>query len=330
MIKKAKAEYVLFEAPLPVSSTRRNIQVDIDHYLTLLNEAMGNGMAEALGNVIRNLAAHSDQIEGAVVVWVRLIEVLVQNAERSGASGKLKKSDVKAAAHYLIQDRKLDVPQVPFFLQAVILDFVVDWLIEVIVEETNQYGLWTEEPPEPTSFMSIVRMAVKRVMNWCRPILEFLARAAARIAVVFRYTEPLTPEVKLALEAVERQGFLLDKRDAMRIGVETAVFIGQHGEQVIAIFRLAFEAVRDAERFSEMSGPEKKQYAEDVILTVLDDLGFPVDNGVIGAIIRSLTGAAIESAVDIFSRREPEFFHHHPETAAGLPAGNSFGDAGRH
>src|ERR1044072_4747605 len=112
LTKKALAQYLAFEAPLPVTPERRQIEFDIDRYFTLLNEAMGNGMADKLAEVIRDLADHSDQIQRGIVVWVRLIEVLVQNAERTGASEQLKKADVSAAAHYLIQENHFELPSI--------------------------------------------------------------------------------------------------------------------------------------------------------------------------------------------------------------------------
>ena len=322
LTKKAKAEYALFEVPLPVSPERRQIQVDINRYLTLLNEAMGPGMPEAIGEVIHELAAHSDQIERGVVVWVRLIEVLVQNAQRTGATGELKKADVMAAAHYLIEENPFAIPRVPQYLQAVILEVAVDWLVEIVYTETERYHLWTNVSPEPPSLMRTIRMAIKRLKDWTRPFWDFLANILARAYLALRYSEPLTPELKDAVDAVERNGFLIDKRDFFRGGVKTVLFIGQHGEQVIALSHLVFEAVRDAERFRSLSGPEKKQYAMDVVLTVLNDLGIPVDNGIIGAVVRSFASGAIESAVDIFSRRDPQLFTPHLDVADGLPAGD--------
>lgn len=325
LMKKSIADYLIFETPLPEDPGQQRAQVEIDSFLTLLNQAMGPGMPEAVADVIRNLAEHSGEIERGIVVWVRLIEVLIQNAERTGASGELKKADVKSAAHYLIQENRVEFPGLPRYLQPVILDLAVDWIIDTLVAETNRYNLWTPEPPEQPSFASFVRMAAKRFKLWTRPFWDFAARILAKIYLAIRYSEPLSPEVKRAVDAVEKQGFLIDKRSLMRAGMETVIFVGQHGEQVIAIFRLAFEAVKEAETFSELSGPEKKQYAMDVILAVLGELGFPVDNGLIGAIIRSFADAAIESAVDIFSRRAPELFHPHGEAAAGLPSGDALG-----
>ena len=299
-----------FKAPLPVSAERKRMQVGLEQLIQDLRDAMGGDMPERLAAVIRNLAEHSGDIEKAVVVWVRLIEILVQNADRGRATGQgaLKKSDVKAAVHYIISSNQFEVPLLPRYLQPLILDFLADWTIEMIVFETNRYGLWAEEPPEPVTIFSILRMAIKRFKVWTRPFWDWIGGILAVIYTAVRYSEPLSPELKKALEDVEAQGFFIDKRDFLKTGVETVIFIGTHGTQVIAIGHVVFGAVREAERFANLSGPEKKQYAQDAVLTVLAELGFPVDSGIIGAIIRSLVDGAIESAVDIFNRRAPEMF----------------------
>ena len=282
----------------------------LDRLIEQLHEAMGGDMPERLAAVIRKLAEHSGDIEKAIVVWVRLLEILIQNAERGRRSGQgqLKKSDVKAAVHYIFSENRFEVPTIPHELQPLLLDFVADWTIDMIVFETDRYGLWVQEPPEPVTIFYLIRMAIKRIKVWTRPFWEWLGGLLARIYIAIKYSEPLSPEVKKALDDVQAQGFFIDKRDFLKTGVETVIFIGSHGSQVIAIGQLVFGAVREAERFANLSGPEKKQYAQDAVLTVLAELGFPVDSGLIGAIIRSFVDGAIESAVDIFNRRAPEMF----------------------
>lgn len=310
--KKAKALYTTFKAPLPQSPGRERLRMEIGRMLTLLREAMGNGMPEKLGEVLRSLAQNSGKIEKAIIAWVRLIEVLVQQTERGsrGGAGELKKADVKAAMHYILSSDRFEIPGIPTYLRPIVIDLAVDWSIDMIVTNANQYDLWIPDPPEPETIYSRFCNLIRRLKQITRPFWERIAELFARLYVALRYLEPLSPELRTALEQVEQEGLIVSKQQLLRDGIDTVIFIGTHGSQVIALSRLVFEAVREAELFVQLSGPEKKQYARDLILTVLNELGFPVDSGLIGAIIQASVDAAIESAVDIFNRRAPEMFSH--------------------
>jgi hypothetical protein len=112
------------------------------------------------------------------------------------------------------------------------------------------------------------------------------------------------------VEGVVVSGILADKRSNIHAGVELVQFLGEHGEQAIAGIKLIFEAVYQAESFLELDGPGKKQYAHDLVVATLEELGFPVGSGLIGAIADSFIDAGIESAVTIFTARAPESFKH--------------------
>jgi len=312
MIKTLKALYLGFAAPLPVNPGRKQIQIRLQHFMDLLHEVMGPGMPEMVAAVLRNLSDRSGDIRRAVVVWVRLIEVLVQSTEHRYPSGHgaLKKADVKAAAKYIFSSKEFAIPTIPAELQPVLVDVAVDWIIEIVVSATKKYELWAPAPPEPPSFSASVRMAIKRFKQLTEPFWLWMAGILARLYVALQYSEPLSPELQKALEEVRAQGLFTDMQGFLRVGVDVVVFIGKHGPQVIALSDLVFEAVREAEHFTSLSGSKKKAYATDVILTVLAELGFPVDSGLIGVIIRSFIDVGIDSAVDIFNRRDPEAFKH--------------------
>src|SRR6185369_14193432 len=85
----------------------------------------------------------------AIVVWIDLVEVLIQNAERRyGATpgmGPMKAAEVKEVVRYFMRNRRLNIPDIPQFLQPVIIDLAVDWSVDVLVLIANRYGLWVEK-----------------------------------------------------------------------------------------------------------------------------------------------------------------------------------------
>jgi hypothetical protein len=292
------------------SKEQEQIRVELWRMLGLLRTAMGPGMAEELGAMLRSLAADSDQIERGIAAWIGLIEILVQGSERQRpeGGGRLKKAEVKSAMHDILSSGRFKLPSIPRYLQPIIIDFFVDWSIDALVSAANGYQLWDHQKPAPPSFRTFVNGLLNHALQAARPLLEWLAGLAAGVYARLRYWAPLTPELRAALDKVERDGLITNKQQLMRRETELVIFVGQHGQQVTALFQLVFEAVREAEFISELSGPQKKDYAINLIMEVLEEIGFPVDSPLFSAIARAVVSGAIESALNVFKRRAPETF----------------------
>ena len=106
-----------------------------------------------------------------------------------------------------------------------------------------------------------------------------------------------------ALDAVEREGFIERAGDILGKVSKLIVWISEHREQLTAALELIFEAVQQAEAYIGLPGPEKRAYAEDLILAVLDEMGFKERAGLVFAIINSFVGTGIETAVHLFNKR---------------------------
>jgi hypothetical protein len=287
-----------------------HIRAELWRLLGLLRAATGPGMAEEFGAILRDLAEHGYDIERGIAAWIGALEILVQGSEQRhpDGAGTLKKAEVKSAMHYVLSSSRFEIPSVPRYLQPVVIDFFVDWSIDALVSAANGYHLWTPDPPEPPSLRSFLTGVLDRLLQVTRPLLEGVAGLFAAIYVQLRYWAPLSPELRAALDKVKEEGLIANKQDLMRRGTQLVIFVGEHGPQVTAMFQLVFEAVREAEFIATLSGPDKKTYAVNLIMEVLEELGFPVDTPLFSAIARAIIGGAIESALDIFKKRAPETF----------------------
>lgn len=282
----------------------------------LLHDAMGDGMDRELVIFLNSLSQNSDEIQRAVIVWVDLIEALVQNTERRYGSksgrGSIKAAEVKEVVRYLLRTDKFALadPTGPNFLMPVIIDIIVGSTIDQIVLMANQYGLWVDTKPSPQSFQARVVILWKRLLQFLQPLWIAPAWLVNRIWFALQERVSLSPAVQSALKAVEREGMLVDETQLFKGMADGMVWIGTHGKQLIASFELVFAAVHEAEGFLVLSGPEKKAYASDLVFAVLDDAGFKLHGGLVYAIIHALVNAAIEAAVHIFNKRAV-FTHRH-------------------
>jgi hypothetical protein len=134
------------------------------------------------------------------------------------------------------------------------------------------------------------------------PLLSPLVRLFVRIWERLRVSAPISPELRAALDAIEREGLIVKQQELIEWFVELFRWIGSHRKSILAIIEVVFTAVQEAEKFADMTGPEKKAFARDLVLAVLDNLGFVQRGGLLFAIIDSLIGSAIESAVHIFNK----------------------------
>jgi hypothetical protein len=299
------------------------MRAEVLKMVALLREAMSGGVASRLAALLRDVNDNRAAIQKGLIVWIHLVETFVQEAERTGKQGPRKKRQVKAALFRILTDPKAQLPGIPAYLYPLVMDIAVEWMIEAVVQVENGYGLWNSRSKDDESR----RMA--NFVGWLKQVLEkpweWLAGVVLTTYFMIKYRQPLQPELRKAVENVEAYGILADKRSLIHSLVEFVQFVGMHGEQVIAGIKLIFDAVYQAESFLELDGPGKKQYAHDLIIATLEELGFPVGSGLFGMIADVFINAGIESAWSIFNERAPESFKHRRHTGSttglvGAPA----------
>ncbi|HYY96146.1 MAG TPA: hypothetical protein VE713_16695 [Pyrinomonadaceae bacterium] len=294
---------VVFSAEGP--SRREELRSDISEIRRLLNTAIAEGMDKDLANVLNFLARHSEAILRAVVVWIDLIDVLVQNAERRyGATpgmGRLKAANVKEVVRYLMRDRKFDIPHVPRFLEPMIIDLLVDWSIDVVVLLANRYGMWEKGAPAPPPspfrrLRLLLRKGVLLLFAYFLSLYGWIRQALQRPVVI-------PPEVKAAVEAVEREGLIVSQGELFHAVGDLLMWVSARRRTLMVLVEVVSAAVQEAESFLTLSGPQKKAYARDLVLAALDELGFKERTGLLFAIIDSAIYGSIEASVHLFNKR---------------------------
>ena len=283
------------------------LRVAVSDMRRLLRVALGSGGSEELVATINLLAEHSGEIERAVVVWVDLVEALVQSAEQAYGSrpgrGRVKAAEVEEVIRRLLGRSGIKIPNVPDVLRPMILDIAAGWIVDAVVHLTNRYGTWVDVEPAPRTIRSRILLWLRKLGHLLRPVVAPLAWLVSRVWAWFSVPAPLSPPVRAALAAVEREGLVGQTGELLRGVEEFFVWIGTHRAQVLASLDLVFAAVHQAESYLSLTGPEKKQYAHDLLLAVLDDVGLDMRAGVLVTTIESLADGAIEASVHLFNKR---------------------------
>lgn len=282
------------------------LQEDLRRAVDLLRTAKGDGGAEAFAALLRALDDNRDAIEQGVVAWVNLVEIVVQGAEQRypDGNGPVKKSQVVAALHRIVDAEQITIPHIPAYLQPVVMDLAVEWTVEVVVGGINGYDLWDDSRPMPNTLAAWIWAGLARLLRLLRPLAELLSWLYVRL----RYFEPLTPELEAAVDRVIAADLLGTKKRLLGTPAALIRHIAAHGPQIIAATRLLFEVVHHAEQFSSLSGPGKKAYARDLVLAAMSELGLDVEDSLFGPLIVAFIDTGIESAFSLMSRRAPEMF----------------------
>lgn len=297
--------------PIPYDRQER-LRQEIWNIRRLLRTATSGDVEETITKLLQYLSENKERWQKAVIVWLDLIEVLIQTEEKKfGAKpglGQLKKAEVKEVTKYLLNSSHFRIPRIPDFLMPAVMEIGVDWVVDTIVFLANQYGLW-QEPQTYTEDRKPLLVVIKA---WFKKILKpFLIAAAwvgTKIWQLFEERMELSPKVRLALEAIERDGLIVDEGDVLK-GVSSLIeWIASHRPQLTAMSDLVFAAVQEAESYITLSGPEKKDYAIDLLFAVLDQLGFKERAGLLFALIYSMADTGIEVAVHLFNK-EGVFTH---------------------
>jgi hypothetical protein len=293
-------------APPPTRGERR-LRVQIWNLRRTLRTALARGVDRDLVRALQALARNSGRLERAAVVWIDLIEVLVQSAERrygrTPGMGKRKAAEVKEALHYLMRENRFSLPNVPPELEPVLYDLVVNWTIDTVVLLLNRYGLWEDGSAPAPAAMRLLWRILAGIERLFRPLWTAAVRFIHSMRAKMRPRVTLSPEVKAAVDAVTREGLLATQEELVAGTASMLKWVAAHRDQLLASFELVFAAVNEAELVISLSGPEKKHYARDLVWAVLDDLGFRPRSGLLFALVDAMIDVAIEASVRVFHKR---------------------------
>jgi hypothetical protein len=298
----------LLSTVLPRPSTRREeLRTSFWEVRRLLRTAIGEdraGIDRDLRAFFGSISNRSDEIQGALIVWIDLIEVLVQHAEaRHGATpgrGQLKATEVKEAIRYLMHDQHFALPGIPKLLEQVVIDTLVDWSVDGVVLMANRYGLWIDATKPQTG----TRPFLSRVRQWLRQIWTVMFIFVAwLVAKISEKRATLSPDIKDYIDAVRQEGLIIEGPQFFKGVTDLFVWIGTHRPLLLSFLEIVFTAVQEAEGYLNLTGPEKKAYVRDLVLAVLDELGFQQRVGLFFGLIESTLESTIEGSVHIFNKR---------------------------
>ncbi len=135
------------------------------------------------------------------------------------------------------------------------------------------------------------------------PIGRILGRLTQKISDFYWNSIPLSPEIQAAMAVVEQEGFIQSQSDPSKVIAETLQWFLANRRKILAFTELIFSATHEAERFLAKNGREKKAYARELVLAVLEEMGFPTKAGLMGAIVASAVNGMIETAVHLFNKK---------------------------
>lgn len=286
-------------------------------------EATGGESAYTLLAELDQLLLPADQVRNALVAWVNVVESLVQEAERQYGSqgrGSYKAEQVKAVLiHLFLDDPAWKIPNVPDFLLPVGVELIASWSIDAIVVLLNHNDAWVPAPTkgDGAPAASLPARIIMAVAKWLQedPFLRSIGAVFARWGrKMVLAAHPLNSAAQEALAELQRPGMPTIQTVADRTA-QIGVWVAQHRKQVVAFIELVTIAVREAEAFEAMSGPEKKEYARDLVIALLEDSGFIRENTPFSNFITEwLIDWGIDAVVMLFNKRQV-FQHQQPLTS---------------
>lgn len=292
---------------------------EIERLVGLLREAMGGGVYDDFTAALSEMVQHRDEIQKSFLASINLVGVLTHAAERRDPRSKrgwLKKQEVKAAFRYLLKADKFEIPHVPDYLRPYVIDVAVDVSIDFVVEISNKGDLWdpAERPGSRTSIRGGLGDTLCRLAKGTQPIWGRIVQFFAFLWEALQQRTVLTPELQKALVEADRAGLVKQKTAGVERAQKMVVWVGDHGDQLKALFELISEAVQTTETLfsSSKSGPEKKGYARDLIMSTLKALGSPLGSGLFSLIAAAIVDSLIDAAVQLFNKfpeQEPAFRH---------------------
>lgn len=272
-------------------------------------EATGGKPASEVFNDIERILPDFNVIGRAAVDWLNFVETLAQEAEctygQVKGRGPLKASQVKAVLVHLALSKEANLlPQVPRIMRALWVETMVTWAIDLVVELLNHdRTLWQVEPRTP----SIAKVTISKPLMWLLRIAQWLERLAIgewiadKLQAAVLKANPLAPKAKAAIAQMSQSNLQSGKQAAESFS-RLVSWVAQHRRQLIGMIQLISVSVREVEAMAEMSGPEKKQYAREIVLLFLKENGI-IYNNISGVFAGWFIDWGIEFVVVVFRKR---------------------------
>lgn len=279
---------------------------EFPHLIRLFRSAVGPDRIDEIISMLNALSTNSDRIQRAVIVWLDLLEVLIQQTERRhGAApgrGKLKALEVKQAVKYLLRTQHFPLPNLSPALESLLVDYFVDIAIDVIVLQTNSYDLW-EVQTTPSAGRRIWDTIQHKLLTAGMTLANLAARFLLWLRNLLLPQPALSPQLKAALDAIERESEIPREQDLLVDVSRIFIWLGTHRTELVRSTELVFGAVQEAEALLRLTGAEKKRLAHDIIWRVLEDMNFIPRDGLVAALIDSAIDLLIEMSVHFFNKR---------------------------
>src|SRR5207244_556187 len=125
-----------------------------------------------------------------------------------------------------------------------------------------------EADPAPDSWVAYFNLFKHWLIGLLKPIWAPILWLAAKIWLAFQTPLIVPPAVRSAIDALAVNGVMVARpgdRSITQIVIDIFAWIGNHHDELVDALDVVLEAVQEAERFGEMSGPDKRVYARDLI-----------------------------------------------------------------
>jgi hypothetical protein len=292
----------------------------IDQVRRALDELDAAGTWDELLALGNELYEHRGTLRQSLLVWTDVLESLVQDAEgrhpQSGRGG-LKLKEVKWVVAYLLNRERINVPGLPKVLQPFFVDVFTDVAVNALVAVLNDHELLKGTAVSPAARRwGAFRWWVHALGHWLSVPLNWVGQRfgawLSSFYIRLRFSRPASPTVRFALASLGEQESP-KKTGALTDLASFVSWLANHREVVTAFARIVSIAVTQAERFVSLDGPGKKQYAENAVMAVLNELG--IGRGILSSVlVRAGVDVAIDALVAVFNKRD-YFVHTTPAPA---------------
>lgn len=284
-------------SPTPPSAEEMR-QVRVLWKLRESYEAVSDGPLETT-EILSRIASELSNCSETLLLWADTIESLIQKMEAiygpAPGQGAAKAAQVRAAAVYVISRSTRDLSAFDTLISRHLVAMAVDWLIDGLVLLLNRRNLWTLDAPE-----------IDRLGTWFRlrtQVLNALAWVVAKLTGWFAERPPLLPELRVIVDTTLAQ----ETGDLVARSAEITRFMvwaTENRRQIVALVDVVAVAASEAEAFFDMTGPQKRDYAEGLVLALIDqEVGTLRRSSAGDALVRAIVGFAIDVVVRTFNKR---------------------------
>lgn len=279
-----------------------------------LDDVLTDDVRADLVQLIGYLEENRNRYRAAMLRWVDLLEDLAFTVENryGDGTGPMKLRQVRAALYYVLKGfmGQTGLPTISPWARPIMLEIAVRATVEYLVTLDNPMSnrpmLWADASREGTYRpLLISKQAHVKIQKWRESTSE---RVVAWLIRILLPPPSLKGELRKDVDAILADWEARDRRTGTKPFermakpvVETANWIGDHGDQVRAAIDVVALSIYETSRLAALNHEQQLEVVKEAVVMMFQDFGYT--GPIFETVVRFMVDMTADATQHLFAKR---------------------------